>query len=71
MIADLSAVPVFQIETEQPSNTAKIKLTILDGVSVKIKQFSKWLNPKNWFSSLSDIDIDMSEFACKKTLPKE
>ncbi len=71
MIADLNAVPVFETETEQPSTTAKIKTAMLAGVSIKVKQFYTWINPKNWFSRFSNIDIDMSEFACKKTLPKE
>lgn len=71
MISDLNALPVFHIETEQPSITTKVKHNMLVDIRVKIKQFSKWLNPKNWFSCFSDIDIDMSEFACKKTLPKE
>lgn len=71
MIADLNTVPVFKIEAEQPSTTTKTKPAMLAGVSVKVKQFYTWINPKNWFSRFSNIDIDMSEFACKKTLPKE
>ncbi len=71
MIADLKAVPVFQIETEVIPATAKIKTTMLKRTVGKIKQFYTWINPKNWFSCFSKIDIDMSEFACKKTIPKE
>jgi hypothetical protein len=71
MIADLNTVPVFKIEAEQPSTTTKTKPAMLVSVSIKVKQFYTWINPKNWFSRFSNIDIDMSEFACKKTIPKE
>lgn len=71
MITDLNTPAVFQLETEITVTTVKIKSSLLKMAAVKVKQFSKWLNPKNWFSCLSDIDIDLSEFACKKTLPKE
>ncbi len=37
----------------------------------KIKQMAQWLNPKNWFSSLANIEITMEEFACKKFVPEE
>lgn len=71
MIADLNAVPVFQDETMPVSNTDHIKSIVLERTGCKIKQITAWINPKNWFSRFSAIDIDMSEFACKKTLPKE
>lgn len=47
------------------SNRAPKKL------SGKIKQMVKWLNPKNWFSSLANIEITLEEFACKKFVPEE
>ena len=71
MIADLNAALALQTETEPTPDTTKMKSTVLASTSVKVKQLSSWLNPKNWFSRFSTIDIDMSEFACKKTLPKE
>ena len=71
MIADLKAVPGFQTEPALALGAGKNTRTILQSSKVKVKQFSKWINPKNWFSRFSTIDIDMSEFACKKTLPKE
>lgn len=40
-------------------------------VSRKIRQMAQWLNPKNWFSSLANIEITLEEFACKKSLPEE
>lgn len=71
MIADLNVVPDFQIATEVTPVTSKKTRTMLQSSKHKVKQFSKWINPKNWFSCLCSIDIDMSEFACKKTLTKE
>jgi hypothetical protein len=37
----------------------------------KIRQMAKWLDPKNWFSSLANIEITLEEFACKKFVPEE
>lgn len=71
MITDVKAVSIFHIEAEQPHINDKVIHTMLVNICFKIKQFSKWLNPKNWFNCFSDINIDLSEFACKKTLPKK
>ena len=70
MIADLNTALAPQTETEPTYATTKTKRTPLVSTIVKLKQLSSWLNPKNWFSCFSTIEIDMSEFACKKTLPK-
>lgn len=71
MIADLNTALVVQPETEPKTSTAYIKSTMPVSIRVKVNQLFLWLNPKKWFSRFSSIDIDMSEFACKKTLPKE
>jgi hypothetical protein len=71
MIADLNVLQVFQSETAITPAAAEVKTTKMKRAGIKVKQFSVWLSPKNWFSRFSSIDIDMSEFACKKTLPKE
>jgi len=62
MIADLNTMPVFQPETEQSVSTSIKKPNLLINIRLKIKQFCKWINPKNWFNRFSNIDIDMSEF---------
>jgi hypothetical protein len=71
MIADLNAVSAFQIETESAPATTANKRTVLVSASNRIKKISAWINPKNWFNRFASIEIDMSEFACKKSLPKE
>lgn len=64
MIADLNQGMAFQTEAQPRVSTLKQEDTL--PVSVQVKLFFKWLNPRKWFSSLSEIDLDMSEFSCKK-----
>ena len=71
MIADLNAAFPFSTETKPTQATTKTKNTVLVSTKAKAKQLTLWLNPKNWFNRFATIDIDMSEFACKKTLPKD
>ncbi len=68
MIANLSEVRPFEIKTELQVGATKLKRNWF--TAIKIKQCYKWLSPKNWFNSLSDIDINLSEFACKKISKK-
>jgi hypothetical protein len=62
MIADLNTMPVFQTENEQSVTPSIIKSNLLVNVRFKIKQFCKWINPKNWFNRFSSIEIDVREF---------
>jgi hypothetical protein len=62
MIADLNTVPVFQPEADQSDAATILKPNLLVNVWLKIKQFCKWINPKNWFKCFSNVEIDMSEF---------
>lgn len=69
MLAKLHAVIAFETETTIP--IVHPKVTRINRFYVRGKQFFRWLNPKKWFSSLSDIDIEMGEFACKDHLPEK
>jgi Leucine-rich repeat (LRR) protein len=71
MITNLTAVQTFEVDNEQISAISSTKTTAIKVTTLKVKQFSKWINPKNWFNRFASIEIDMSEFACKKALPKE
>lgn len=51
--------------------TNKVKSSWVKMAGQKINSFSQWINPKNWFSSLTKFDISMDEFACKKIVKKE
>ena len=62
MIADLKTVPVFQPEADQSDVDRILKPKLLVNVRLKIKQFCKWINPKNWFNRFSKMEFDMSEF---------
>lgn len=66
MIADLDKVSVFETKIEPAPATAKTKNTILVSIGIKLRQFSQWFNPKNWFSRFAEIEITLEEFACKK-----
>ena len=71
MMADLTIVQKDEVTTNQRETvivTAK-KIRLLT-LGKKIKQFSKWINPYHWFDSLSDINITLEEFACKKNTAK-
>lgn len=37
-----------------------------NGDLFRIKPFFEWVNPKNWFSSIANIEINLNEFTCKK-----
>jgi hypothetical protein len=62
MIADINTVPVFQPEADQSDVATILKPNLLVNVGLKIKQFCKWINPKNWYNRFSNMEIDMSEF---------
>ena len=64
MIVNLNTRPFFQKETKMPVSYKKTAYP--KKFYEKTKCFFKSLNPKNWFSCFSEIDLDLNEFACKK-----
>ena len=70
MITNLTVVSNCENKIEQTPAIVIITKPLRKKVRVKANQFTKWINPKNWFSRFASIDITMEEFACKKTTPK-
>jgi hypothetical protein len=70
MISDLTITSNAEVENTQSQvvtvSTKKISTKILKS---RVKEFSKWINPRHWFDSLSDIKITLEEFSCKKKEP--
>ncbi len=64
MIVDLKFLPVYKTEAQRQVGHFKIKQPIK--LFVRFKRFFKSLNPTSWFSTFSDIDVDLNEFDYKK-----
>jgi hypothetical protein len=74
MIADLIVVQNDEVVTNQNEAVIiTVKRVRLQTLSKKIKRFSKWINPRHWFDSLSDITVTLEEFTCNKNIaePKD
>ena len=65
----MTAIHFFEADSTGVRNSSGNRAS--NKLSGKIRQMVKWLDPKNWFSSLANIEITMEEFACKKFVPEE
>lgn len=67
MMAEINNALTHSSTVLKDTVTNKVKSSWVKMAGKKINCFSQWVNPKNWFSSLTKFDISMDEFACKKT----
>jgi hypothetical protein len=71
MLAEINNPLLDSTTSFEKEVTTKVKSNWINKARNKIKYFFQWINPKNWFSSIADSEINMNEFACKKTVTKE
>ena len=66
MITKISTAKTFYLTEEEIVEVQDKQPSIMKNVIVKAGLLIKWINPKTWFSSLANIELDLNEFACKK-----